>query len=223
MKQLWLLVAGALLVMPTVVRSQTINGVVLEDSSRLPISGATVQLLTVSRRLAAVTVTESNGGFLLRVPAPGKFVVQLLHPSYAALESDTFAVGAGEIVGIELRMGRVAIALAPLVVQARSDPHLGGFYERMARGGGAGRFLTRKDIETRALDRATDVVRGTAGVQVVTARRGRISGQPAQMITMNGPFGPCLPNVVVDGMPFRQLPEGGLDDVLKPEMLEGVE
>lgn len=221
MKRVRVLVLSGLLLAPAAAQSQMIHGVVMEDSTREPITGASVELLGLNGNTSLRTQTGSGGAFLLRPRSAGRFIVRLTHPSYAAVDSDTLSVERDETIAIELRMARTAIPLEPLVVIARRHNRLAGFYDRLQRPG-SGRFLTRADLEVRPGARATDLLRGMPGIEIVPVRRG-LSAATVSLITMRGGSGRCSPTIYIDGIVAKQFVESGVDDFLTPEMLEGME
>ncbi len=206
---------------PEAARSQTVQGRVVEEASRTTVEGAMVELIGADGVPAAQALTDTAGVFSVRAGGAGVFQIRLSHPSFTTLSSDTIPLGPGEVVSVELRMGQRVIPLEPLVVTAQSHARLGGFYDRL-RQPGFGRFLTRTDIDARRpVNRTTDLLRDQIGVEIVPVRvRGGITGQ---MILTRSLMGRCQPTIVLDGAPLRQLPESGIDDFLKPDMLEGVE
>lgn len=207
---------------PAVAEAQTLRGTVVEERDRAKIAGAALELITREGGTAGRTTSDSAGDFVLRASRAGVFRLHVSHPSYALVSTDSIALGPGENLAVELRMGRRAIPLEPLVVTARSQARSGGFYDRL-RQPGFGRFITRADIEARpAAIRTTDLMRGVPGVEIVPVRRGR-GGSTVNMIMTRGGAGRCEPTIVLDGAPIRQLPESGIDDFLKPAMLDGVE
>jgi hypothetical protein len=209
------------LLVPTAAQAQTINGVVVEEGTRTPISGAVVELLAPGGRISSTAQTDSAGTFLLRPHSSGNFIIRLSHIAYAAVISDTLTLKPEESIRIELRMAGTTIPLEPLIVTARSHARLEGFYERMRRSG-SGRFLTRSEIERRPGARSTDLLRDMPGVEIVPVRQG-LSGMSVNFIAMRGGLGRCAPTIYIDGMLAKQFPESGVDDLLTPEMLEGVE
>jgi hypothetical protein len=136
------------------------------------------------------------------------------------VDSVELSLQRGEQVQIELRMARTAIPLEPLVVTTRRSARLQGFYDRMQRPG-FGRFISREQIERRPGTRTTDLLRGMPGIHIVQTSRGGMTG--ANLITMRGGSGRCLPTLYIDGMEVRQFPESGADEFISPTMLEGVE
>jgi hypothetical protein len=202
--------------------AQTVRGVVVEDSTRTPIHGATVELVAANLTKVATTLTDTAGAFVLRANAPGKYTLQLAHPSYASNGSDTIALGSGEVLMVQLRMGRQAIKLAPVVVTSRGNARVGGFYDRLQRGG-FGTYITRADIDKRpGAHRATDLLQGVAGVELTPIRRGRGSSM-ANIISMRGSGRRCPPAIFINGAPMRQIGDSGVDDFLTPNSLEAIE
>lgn len=210
------------LLLARAVSAQTIQGVVVEDSTKRPIVGATVELVRPDGVVAARSISGRVGEFHMQLSAGGQHRLRLTHPSYRAPDSDTLTVAIGESVTLELRMSPAAIPLAPLTVTARVRDAFGGFYKR-ARAPGFGHFLTREQIERRAGVRATDLLRGVPGILVVPAHDGA-GVIPVYLVTMRGTAtGRCLPMLYVDGMPIRQEADGLIDQMLTADMLEGVE
>jgi hypothetical protein len=212
------LLLGGLLLASAEARAQTVLGTVVEDDTRAQIAGALVELLTTDGGALARVRTDSSGLFLLRAPQPGRIVLRVTHASYATVESDTLTLARDESVELEIRMDQDAIPLEPLVVTARRAGRLAGYYERLERPGFA-RFVTRSQIERRPGAQTTDLLRDLPGV---TIRRIRTStGTGDNMITMR--LGQCLPVVYIDGIQVPQVQGGGMDVLLRPEMIEGVE
>jgi hypothetical protein len=216
------LVFGAFLLTSEPAQAQTIRGIVVEDGTRAPIAGALVELVTPDGRSAAAAQTDGGGVFLLRPANPGSFVVRLKHLAYAPLNSDTLRIGRGETVEIEVRLAQTAIPLEPLVVTARRDARLEGFYERQ-RKRSFGHFMTRQEIERRAGTRTTDLLNMMPGVRIVQVTGPGGMGAVNMITLRGGGSGRCLPTIYVDGMEMKQFPESGVDDFLSPYILEGVE
>jgi len=214
------LVLGALV--PGMAGAQTISGRVLEDSTRLPVSMATVSVLRVGGSDTRVAQTDSAGAFRLTLGEPGRFLLRVTHPFHLTLESDTLALQEDEVVTLELRLGRHAIPLEPLVVSARTDQRLLDFHQRMRKGTGFGKFVTRADIERRTGQRPTELLYSMGGVEVraVAPCRGCAT---ENVVYMRGGAGQCLARILVDGMDVKQGPGFSLDAILMTDMLEGIE
>jgi hypothetical protein len=224
--------------MPMQLDAQIITGVVIEDETKMPISGAIVELIGIDRARDGATVTDSTGAFVLRPRRSGSFVINVTHPSYVSRDSMALKIKAGLAVQVELRMGRAAIPLEPLIVKTTSTARVATFHERARHGTGFGKFVTRADIESKPETRnATDLLREMEGVEILTSRPQGGSdlatppppGSPnetmprVRMIKMGSGTFACLPAIFVDGVPVKQYGDSGVDDFLTPDMLEGVE
>ena len=209
------LVAGVLL--PGDAAGQRILGRVLDDATGDPLGGVLVEI--ADTRL--VTTTDLTGTFRLDAAAAGRVRLRLLHRGYRDLVSDTIEMRGNETTAVLLRMVPVPIPIDPVIVVASRARHA-GFYERLQEMT-AGQYITQAEIEKRpGIMNTTELLRSVPGVEIVPIRRGRASAG-ANLVTMRGPMGRCQPAVFIDGMPLRQFPESGLDDLLKPHMIEGVE
>jgi len=225
---------AALLCAPALAHAQAVRGTVVEEGSAQPIAGALVQVLQRGEPVAHAR-TDSAGVFVIPpLPRPGSILIRVTHTFYTAVDSLAVQVQPGEAVTLELRMARTTVPLEPLVVTARSELRLAGFQERMRRGDGFGHFITRSDIDARPAARTTDLLRNVAGVQVSSIGRGGadepvpigtpdVTNPRVQIITMQTPTGGCMPALYIDGMPVHIFADSGIDDFLKPDMIEGVE
>lgn len=209
------LIACALAAAPA--SAQVIQGRVLEEGSRSPVAGAEVELLTDRLRERTRATTDGAGAFVLTAPRSGTYALRVTHPSYMTYEADSVVVGGGEAVMLEIRLGRGAIPLEPLVVTARRNARMVGFDDRQETG--LGRFITREDIDRRSAFRTSDLLRG---VQGITLRR---SGRSGAMLALmrGGATGLCQPAIWLDGVQVRQLPGSTLDDFLTPGTIEAIE
>ena len=218
-------IAGSLIVLLCIVQpgaAQTIHGVVVEDSMRVPIAAATVRLIRADGLIAATSQTNSAGVFVLRPPVTGPFVLRLEHPSYRPTTADSVLLERDETMLVELRMARAAIPLEPLIVRAISTARLGGFYERRARRG-FGTFFTASDIEQQPRAQVTDVLWGVQGVNIVRMARNATGISSSNMILTRYAARDCAADIYIDGIYIQQHPSYGVDDFLKPDMIEGVE
>jgi len=215
MKITRVLLAAALLLVPVSARAQTVEGVVVEDSTRAPIRDVRVELAAASGAPRALR-TDSTGAFRFDSVAPGSVVLRFRHPAYTPVDSLAVTVGRGERVDIELRMGHTAVLLEPVIVRARADEGVGGFRDRMERGA-FGRFISREQIERGGATRASDLLRMVPGIQIAQSSPG------SSLILMRGGSGQCAPDIYIDGSRMRQTREVGADAFLDPSVLEGVE
>lgn len=215
-----LAVAGVLLV-PLAAPAQAIRGVVVEAESRRPIAGALVELCGQDTVPLARALSDSVGVFLLGAGRAGDFTLRLRRVALPATDPVTVRLEPGDTLEIELRVAPRTVTLEPLVVTAERDQQIAGFYERLRRRG-FGHFLSREDIEERRIGpHVSELLRTLPGVQVVPGSLG--AGLGDDLIVMRGPVGSCLPTIYIDGMPVAQHAGGGVDAMLTPDMLEGVE
>ncbi len=204
---------------------QTLDGKVVEDSTHVPIAGATVTVLDTAGAVVKGAATDSAGDFHIAFDTGGVYRLRAEQPGYRTVTSDTISVEKDEFVTVELRLARQAIALEPLVVTARVDRRISAFYERV-RKNGWGRFLTRADIEHRIGQRPTDLIRLMSGVRIISVVPCR-NCRPEDVIYLRG-VGPsgsgvCSPTVFIDGMEVKQDALSPINDVLLSDNLEGVE
>lgn len=198
--------------------AQVVRGVVLDAGARTPIANATVQLRSStgdSRPLQASS--DSLGLFFLHAPASGVFAIQALKPGYLTAQPDTVEIHRADTITVEMRLDRNAVPLQPVVVTARGNADLTEFERR--RGGGFGRFLSKSDIESQGSQQTTSLFRLLPGF-VVRPSRPR---SPSSVLLMRGTAGLCQPAVWIDGLYTAMSPQTALDDLISPQMLEGVE
>lgn len=201
--------------------AQTVRGVVLEDVTNAAVSGAALDLVGPNGRTVRA-VSDSAGTFVLRAQGSGRYVVYASHPGYARVQSDSISLATGEMIAVRLRMSMQAIPLSPLVVTHRGNARRGGFYDRMENPGG-GYFLTRLDLDRQpGSARITDALQMIPGVRVTPIVRARGAANGTQ-VTLRSGGGRCSPAIFIDGMPVRQLIDSGIDDLLQPGRVEGVE
>jgi len=212
------LVLAAVLLAPAGAWAQTLIGTVAEEETGNPIAAAAVELVPADGSAVLEVETDSAGLFLHQVPGAGSFVIRVTHPEYLATESDAMRIGVDETLEIEVWMGREVVPLEALTVRARRSGRLAGYYERLERPGFA-RFITRAEIARRPGARTTDLLRDVPGVHIRQLRT--TTGTGDHLITMR--LGQCTPIIYIDGVQVRQTMGGGLDALLRPEMIEGVE
>jgi hypothetical protein len=207
---------GCLQIFASTGQGQTIRGIVVSAVGQLPIAGATIQAQAERGGDRLRATSDSLGLFILTAPRAGLFTLQATRLGYLKHEADTVRLGAGESITIEIRMDPNAVPLEPLVVTARSASWPPGFEARRATG--FGKFVTRRDIDSRGASRTTDLLRGLPGVTLTPLRRG--SGYA---LLMRGAGGNCLPAIWVDGLYVSTFPGSNVDDLLPPNVLQGVE
>lgn len=197
--------------------AQLIQGVVIDDLSRIAVAGAEVLLLTPRASERVQTTTSDVGAFLIRAPRSGIYRLRVTHPGYATYEADSVVVGSSEAVMLEIRLGQAAVPLEPMVVTARRNAGMPGFDDR--REAGFGRFITREDIERRSAFHTSDLLRNVQGITL--RRSGRAGGM--MVLMRGGGMGTCEPAIWVDGVLVRQISGSTIDDFLTPGIIEAAE
>jgi hypothetical protein len=201
--------------------AQRLVGYVVDEATRNPIGAADIVIIDSEGRQQRSTVTDDDGWFQFAMAAPGSYTIRVAHIGYTPFASETIELGRGETVEIRVRLGMTVIPLEPLEVTARSATigRLAEFHQRLETRA-FGRFLAREDIEARPVPRVTDLLRTQPGVRIESARRGPFE---RPLIAMRGGAGSCQPNLYIDGVRVRQSVDFPIDDLIAPDMLEGVE
>lgn len=174
--------------------AQTIHGVVVEYGTKSVVAGATVQVISPDGA-AVSTTSDSLGLFRVYPRVPGRVSVRVTHPSYLMDRADTVTVHGKETVNIIVHMTRQAIAIAPIVVAARSSSILGGFHER-ERHNPYGRFIDEQEIERKQPVSVEHLLRSVHGVTIANEY-----GGVTLMLRGKG-MESCPAAIYVDGMPM---------------------
>lgn len=214
--------ACLLLLLAAPAAGQGIRGRVLEDGGRSAVREAEVEIVSADGRWSGSGVTDSTGFFRVQTPRADVYRITVRHVAYQPWTSDTIRLGTAETVSLEIRLGRTALPIEPLVVTARSHPRLAEFDERRLNRT-FGRFLTREDIEARGTNRTSELFRTIPGIQLVPVVRRNRTTSSGNMVAMRGGLGTCSPSIFIDGLSARQYPESTIDDMLSPSHIEGVE
>jgi hypothetical protein len=210
---------------PSVAHAQFITGRIVDEATRSPVTGVELTLFDSGQHSRATALSDSAGRFRIQTPGPGTYTLHARHIAYTELASEEIIVNRNETVDLELTLGRTVIPLRPVVVTARTVDlgKMAGFHERR-RTQTFGRFLTRADIERRSASRTTDLLRTMPGVTISGVRvRGRAATERSLVLVRGGSGRQCEPALFIDGVRVRQAAEAGVDDMLAPDVLEGVE
>lgn len=201
--------------------AQRLVGHVVEEDADRAISSAAIVILNAEGREERSTTSDDSGWFQFAMAAPGPYTIRITHIAYTSYTSEGIELGRGETVEIRVRLGTNVIPLEPLVVTARSAStgRLAEYHRRLEKNA-FGRFIVREEIERRPGARVTDLLRTQPGVTIETMRRGPFE---RNLIAMRGGIGGCLPATYIDGVRVRQSSEAPIDDLLSPDILEGVE
>lgn len=83
---------GLALLLPTLAAAQQIRGVVVEDSSYLPIADVMVELLTPDGRVRATSLSSGAGWFEMYAPGSGSYLLRATHQAYTRVDTLTIAL-----------------------------------------------------------------------------------------------------------------------------------
>jgi len=112
------LVAGLLAATPHLGGAQTVLGQLFDSDTGSPIEGALVRLLDQNDDEVTGYLTNAAGRFVLRAPAPGSYRARAERIGYETVDSETFALEAGQQFGLRLETSQTAIELEELRVES---------------------------------------------------------------------------------------------------------
>jgi TonB family protein len=160
----------------------------------------------------ALAETDREGAFRLVNLSNGTVRLAIRRIGFAP-ETLSVRIQGPERTQVEIRLLRVSIPLATVVVQGRRDLRgpIAGFYERMD--GAQGRFFTPDDIERSGARRMSDLLRSIPGVNIETLRTGQ------RIIRIRGSR--TAPLIWLDGVPMASA-EVDVDN-FDPRTFAGVE
>ena len=161
-------------------RGQTtaaLRGQVIDQQSRLPLSGARVALSKTS----TPRVTSADGRFAFDSLTPGTYLLAIHAIGYQAT-ARVVRLNAGDRLDQELDVAPSVVTLDPVVVPGRA-----GFEERrrtefeQRRRSGRGHFIVEADIKAANAATLGDLLRNVPGVQLICRNEGclvRMSRSP---------------------------------------------
>jgi hypothetical protein len=198
--------------------AQVLTGRVLESGSDQPIAAASISLLAGGRTIL-ITESDSAGHFEMPVPGPGTYGLRVERLGYGAADTEALSFAAGEFVELAIRLGVTAVRLDPIMVIERRITRIESEFERRMETGrrmGLGVFVTRQELERNALLSVTDVL---ARVPLMSVQfDGRGNAWPATVSR-----GGCIPTLYLNGARMTFASGESVDDVIMPDMLEGIE
>ena len=183
----------------------------VHDSGGLGIVGVEITIQGSVNRYE----TDETGKFELAKVPPGPMSLRFRRLGFRP-DTVELQIMAGQTIPFEIRIDRLAIALAPVVVYGRGEltGWKAGFYHRRDRGNG--HFYTRDEIESRNPAMTTDLFRTIPGARVVST-----PGGFQRFIRFRGNRAGCAPLTWLDGSP---LGAGEFDlDAISPRSIEAME
>lgn len=203
-----------------------INGRLLDDRTGQPVSGGRVTLHNDRGLRVGRAVTDADGAFHLRVPAPDAYTLRAERVGYANTAAAAITVMPDDTVQVELRMATDALVLAPLTVVAASrmvvrDHQMAGFEWRREKSP-FGRFVGREEVRRMNPFHVTDVLQRLPLVRVDGGMLDRVVTLPVRGGTFSGARR-CIPNLYVDGIPVRLTQDWSIDDIVPGRSIAGVE
>lgn len=201
-----------------------LRGVVLDDETAEPLGHARVDFIDHQLRRYKQVVTDHTGRFIFPNVPVGSFRLRAARIGYRPVTTPRWWLERGDTLTTEVRLHSTTMLLAPLeiVARARTSPILEDYYHRKERGFGT--YLTREDIENRAALSVTDLLATVPGVHVVTGSASR-GGTGGRNISMSRALPGCVAQIYMDGVLMTRPGDTGfiLDDIVRPEEIEGVE
>ncbi len=191
-------------------RAATLTGQVVSAADRTPLPYAQVRLVDEER----LVVADDAGRFLFTEVAPGPLLLVVTFLGTTSNPTE-LTLASGQLHQVRIAMD---VALDPItadIPRSEAPSKLRGFYERMD--SEQGYFITRTEIEERDPSRMTDMLRRIPGVDVGSARVGRIG------VSM-GRGRSCAIQYFLDGIrtPFFDIDDLSPGDVAGVEVYPGV-
>lgn len=189
--------------------AQSVRGVVVDDSTKLPVATVLITLIDAGgQEILPGVRSDSLGGFMVHAGRPGTYRVKASRIGYRPLTSDRVQLGMGELAVLRLRMTTVAQQLIPIRVverRALSASELmstTGFDLRESKG--LGRFLSGEQLADLGLEGVREVLasqlRPTLYVEADS-----ISG--ADVLRIRQGLRGCAPEIYLDGELLAAPPE----------------
>lgn len=200
-----------------------LRGIVLDDETAQPLEHARVEFIDHLQRRYRQVVTDHMGQFIFPNAPIGSFRLRAARIGYRPVTTPRWWLERGDTLSTEVRLHPAVMLLAPLeiVARARTSPILEDYDHRKERGFGT--YLTRQDVENRAALSITDLLATVPGVHVVTGSASR--GASGRNISMSRALPGCVAQIYMDGLLMTRPGDTGfiLDDIVRPEEIEGIE
>ncbi len=207
------------------VSAQRLRGVVADEASAAPVSGADVALVGANGQVDGRTLTGAAGEFTLAIPKLGALYRVEVHAlGYAPFTGKLFRADSSERASLWVSLMPRPIPLAMIRVQtseAKRALTSVGFYEREH--WGFGYYLGPRRVREEHPVHVTDLLWGIPGVWLVPNGPGMGYVVATRQVTsLRGPAY-CPMAVFVDGDYFPQGEGFTLDDIAPAQDVLGVE
>ena len=196
----------------TSLEAQTVRGVVVDDSTKLPIEGVTVALLDgEGHAIAGGTRSDSSGNFTIHAARPGTYMVRAARIGYRPLTSEPVKLGIGQLAVMRLRMTTLAQQLVPVRITERRALTAAelmsatGFDLRESKG--LGKFLSGSRLAAMGHDDAKSII-GSQFQPTVYVSPDPVLGD---VIRMRQGLRECAPEIYLDGRLISTVPDSVIE------------
>jgi hypothetical protein len=188
--------------------AQSVRGIIVDDSTKLPVEGALVELLDAGNgTVARTTRSDSSGNFTVHAGRPGNYKVRAARIGYAPLTSESVRLGVGQLAVMRLRMTTIAQRLVPVRITERRTLKAAelmsstGFDLRESKG--LGMFLSGARLAALGHDNLKEIINSHLQ-PTIYVRADPVLGD---VIRMRQGMRECAPEVFLDGRLLSTAPE----------------
>ena len=219
---------------------QTLRGLLLEESTEVPIALGRVVMVTLVGDSVNATLTDEQGFFSVDARGAGRYVLVVSALGYRTGRSERVELESDEVRITQMYLSPRPIPVAGVAVTTSvaddvEIPELAerGFYDRMQ--AGWGEFLTAEQVRTHGGAYTPQLFREMLTVDLVLDRS-RGSGPWSDRVVMkrdsgsrrvssDGQLGAgmCEPMIWIDEVLTPLMPGENLDDVAPKETIDGIE
>lgn len=208
---------------PVIATAQAVSGRVHIAAGIDGVPGVRVSLLADSVKEVAAVVTDTGGRYLLVTKRSGRYALRFQRIGFKPISSGIVTLVADSTARLDIDFVPVVQRLGEVKVTGTAAPvvdFMRGFERRRLRG--LGRYLTRDEIEKRNAATTTDLVRGMAGMELMTDPGGELFAQSSrgERSFNKAGMGPCRAAVYLDGL---EMTGESLDRVIRPTSVEAIE
>ena len=179
--------------------AQAVRGRVYDLETGAGVSGAEVALWRMTKPAATVR-TDSTGYFMIALSDTGSYELVSRRIGYFGGGIEGLRIARRDTFELIVRMERLAQVLEALKIEGKKAglDFARGFDERREKG--IGYFVTHEDIERKGFQRATELVYGVPGFQIMVDPRAEGLQISRIVSTRASGLGACEPALFVDGI-----------------------